>query len=304
LKAQLEVRTRELAETRKALAEALEQQTATSEVLRVISRSPAELEPVFQAMLANAVRICEAKFGTLYLREADAYRPVALHNAPPAYAAARALDQLVRPPPDVPLGRVAITKQVAHIADIKATNSYIEGNPFVVAAVDLAGYRAVLAVPMIKDDELVGAIVIHRAEVRPFTDKQIELVKHFAAQAVIAIENTRLLNELRESLQQQTATAEVLHVISNSPGELEPVFQAMLENATRFCEAKFGNLFLLEDNGAFRAGAVHGEPDYVDYWRREPVIAVDDPDIPLARLTTTKQASYDAVASASPARAP
>ena len=179
MKAQLEVRTRELVETRKALAEALEQQSATSEVLRVISRSPAELEPVFQAMLANAVRICEAKFGTLYLREADAYRPVALHNAPPAYAAVRTLDQLVRPPPDVPLGRVAITKQVAHIADIKATNSYIEGNPFVVAAVNLAGYRAVLAVPMIKDDELVGAIVIHRAEVRPFTDKQIELVSEF-----------------------------------------------------------------------------------------------------------------------------
>jgi GAF domain-containing protein len=295
LKSQLEVRTRELAETRKALAEALEQQTATSEVLRVISRSPAELEPVFQAMLANAVRICEAKFGTLYLREADAYRPVALHNAPPAYAAARTRDRLVRPPPDVPLGRVAITKQVAHIADIRATNSYIEGNPFVVAAADLAGYRAVLAVPMINDDELVGAIVIHRAEVRPFTDKQIELVQNFAHQAVVAIENARLVNELRqrtddltESLEQQTATSEVLRAISTSPGNLQPVFETILANATWLCEAKFGVLFR-SDGDALRAVALHGAPPlFAEERRRNPVIR-PSPDSTLGRAIAAKR---------------
>jgi GAF domain-containing protein len=295
LKTQLEVRTRELAETRKALAEALEQQTATSEVLRVISRSPAELEPVFQAMLANAVRICEAKFGTLYLREADAYRPVALHNAPPAYAAARTRDRLVRPPPDVPLGRVAITKQVAHIADIRATNSYIEGNPFVVAAADLAGYRAVLAVPMINDDELVGAIVIHRAEVRPFTDKQIELVQNFAHQAVVAIENARLVNELRqrtddltESLEQQTATSEVLRAISTSPGNLQPVFETILANATWLCEAKFGVLFR-SDGDALRAVALHGAPPlFAEERRRNPVIR-PSPDSTLGRAIAAKR---------------
>ena len=235
LQEQLDRRTRER-------DEALEQQRATSEVLRVISSSPGELEPVFRAVLENATRICEAKFGTLHLQEGDVLRPVATHNAPPAYIEARMRDPLLRPPPDAPLGRVAITKQVVHIADIKTTRSYIERHPFLLA-VDLAGYRTVLAVPMLKESELIGAIVIFRQEVRPFSDKQIELVQNFAAQAVIAIENARLLNEQRESLEQQTATSEVLQVISSSPGELEPVFQAMLENATRICGAKFGTLY-------------------------------------------------------------
>src|SRR5262249_8592991 len=217
------------------LSEALEQQTATSEVLGVISSSPGELEPVFQTMLENARRLCEAKFGDLYLRDRDGFRMVATHNSPPAYAAARRHEPLLRPPPDAPLGLVATTKQVAHIPDITKIPSYIEGNPFVVVGVELGGYRTVLAVPMLNDNELVRAITFAGQEVRPFTDKHIELVQNFAQQAVIAIENTRLLNELRqrtddlsEALEQQTATSEVLGVISSSPGELERVFQAML----------------------------------------------------------------------------
>ena len=158
--------------------------------------------------------------------------------------------------PDGPIRRAATTKQVAHITDIRELQSYLDRHPSTVVSVELGKFRTVLGVPMLKDDELIGVITLNRQEVRPFTDKQIELVKNFAAQAVIAIENTRLLNELRSesACRQQTATSEVLQVISSSPGELEPVFKAMLENATRICGAKFGTLSSLRDD-AFRDGA-------------------------------------------------
>jgi signal transduction histidine kinase len=248
LRKQLEARNRELAEARGHLSEALEQRAATSEVLRIIASSPGELESVFETMLANAARLCEAKFGTLYLCEGDALRSVAAYNVPPAFAEFRRRGPF-RPVPGGFLHEVLRTKRTGHAADVRATGAYAERDPTAITAVELGGVRASVAVPMLKDDELIGLISIYRQEVRPFTETQIELVQNFADQAVIAIENTRLLNELRDSLQQQTATSEVLQVISNSPGQLKPVFNAMLENAVRLCEAKFGTLFKYDGEG-------------------------------------------------------
>jgi GAF domain-containing protein/anti-sigma regulatory factor (Ser/Thr protein kinase) len=271
------------------LRESLERQTATSDVLSVISSSPGELTPVFDAMLENAVRICGAKFGNLFLLEGDSYRTVAVQGEPEYAEFCRANPVIGgADAAGIPLDRVRRGRQVLHISDMRSDVSYRRGNRRIVALVDNAGARAFLAVPLLKDNEFVGAIAMYRQEVKPFTEKQIELVQNFAAQAVIAIENTRLLSELRESLAQQTATSEVLQVISSSPGELEPVFNTMLENATRICEAKLGSLFLREDN-TFRAVAVHGDSYYADWSRRDPVIDMSDQNgAPLERLTRSK----------------
>jgi two-component system, NtrC family, sensor kinase len=289
---EVQARTREL-------SEALEQQTATSEVLQVISSSPGELEPVFQAMLANATRICEAKFGTLNLYDGSVFEIATHYNVPPAFV--ETLHKVIRPHPSSAHAKVVQTKQVVHIEDLTTTAPYREGDPAVTAIGDLGGARTIVIVPMVKDDRLVGTIVIYRQEVRPFSDKQVELLTNFGAQAVIAIENARLLRELRESLQQQTATSEVLRVISSSPGELTAVFGSILANGTRICEAKFGNLHLYQD-GAFVTVAQHGAPPaYAELRRREPVAGAQLGSS-LHLLGRTKQVVHIADASLDPAQ--
>ena len=275
------------------LSEALEQQTATSEVLKVISSSQGDLEPVFQAMLENAVRICDASFGMLFRIDDGLVSAEAMVGVPPQFAEFWHRGPQ-RPGPRTALGRTVEKRQTVHVADVRAEAAYVEGEPVFVAAVNLGGFRTLLNVPMLKDNELIGAIAIYRQEVRPFTDKQMELLTNFAAQAVIAIENARLLNELRArtddlsaSLEQQTATSEVLKVISSSPGDLELVFTAMLENATRVCEARQGFLFRTEGDG-FRVAATLGDrPAFIEQMKDQAL--KPGPRTPIGRVRSTRQ---------------
>ena len=235
------------------LRQSLEQQTATSEVLQAISRTPGDLAPVFATMLEKATRICQAEFAALYRLEGDGLRLTATYDVPPTFAEAEGT--VFRPAPGGALDEVLNTGRTAHVSDLAATRSYIERHPRAVEAVEIAGIRTTLGVPMVKDKALIGIIGLFRQQVRPFNDKQIELVTDFATQAVIAIENARLLAELRQrtdeletSLEYQTATSDVLKVISRSVFDLQKILEFVAETAARLCAAKQVGIFLQENN--------------------------------------------------------
>ena len=262
-------------------------------MLRLISGSHTDLTRVFETILANATQLCDANFGVLALYESDAFRVVALHNAPPAFVELRRREPVMRAGP---LMRIAVTKQPIHISDLSSQHPSFKRDDADSAAFSaLAGVRTVIVVPMLKEQELVGTIGVYRREVAPFSEKQIELLQTFATQAVIAIENTRLLNELRqrtndlsEALERQTATSEVLKIISSSPGDLQPVFETMLGNATRICDAKFGALYRYDGN-EFHLGALLGAPPAFAEFQRQRGAFKPPPGTPLDRLLRTKE---------------
>jgi GAF domain-containing protein len=266
---------RQLAECKAERDEALHRETATAEVLQVINSSPGDLKPVFDAILGKAHTLCGAEFGSLFLYDGEHFRAIASHGVPEALASrlqegigandSRASQQLIAGEP------------FAHIHNCVLEEHAVYGGMDMVSS-----HRTLLSIPLRKGDVLLGMIVAGRLEVRPFTDKQIALLQNFAAQAVIAMENARLLTETREALEQQTATAEVLQVINSSPGDLAPVFDEMLEKATRLCDAACGVLRIW-DGEHFHIGAVHGEPWFSD-WVRQRAPSRPPPDDPLGRI--------------------
>jgi transcriptional regulator with GAF, ATPase, and Fis domain len=277
-RAELDKAQRYLNETMTERDEALAREAATAEVLGVINSSPGDLAPVFDAMLDKATRLCEADFGILLTYAEDHYRAAAFHNVPSAYVSA--LQEPIRPSAKMALRRIACGDPVAQIEDIAADNKELSSDPTVRGALELAGFRTVLAVALRKDGALLGAITIYRQEARLFSDKQIALLQNFAAQAVIAMENARLLTETREALEHQTATAEVLQVINSSPGNLLPVFDELLDKATGLCEAVYG-ILCTYDGERFHPNAIRSDSQFAEWLReRSPILPR-----PAARLT-------------------
>jgi signal transduction histidine kinase len=265
---------RRLAKAERELNEALERQAAADEVLQVITGSPGELTRVFETILESATRICGAKFGNLFLREEDAFRAVAVHGPPTGYVEWYRREPVLKLA-DIqrtPLARIADSKEALHILDLKEDEGYRERNPRIVAMVESAGARTILGVPMLREGKLLGAIFIYRLELQSFTTKQIELVKNFATQAVVAIENARLLDELSESLQQQTATADVLKVISGSTFDLQAVVETLVKSSAQLCQAKHSFLFL-RDGDVYRCVCGSGEiPEWIEFVKQQAIL--------------------------------
>jgi two-component system, NtrC family, sensor kinase len=279
------------------LRESLQQQTATADVLKVISRSTFELQTVLNTLIQSVIQLCDAESAHIFRRIDDTYRIAACGGYSPEYEEyARGL--VFAPGRDSLVGRIALEGRQVHIADALADSEYNQER-----AQKLGGWRTMLGVPLSREGTLIGAMTVTRSQVRPFSDKQIELLTTFADQAVIAIENTRLLNELRESLQQQTATTDVLKVISSSPGELEPVFNAMLENAVRICQAKFGVMhrFVGEE---FYAVALLNIPQPLDDFLRKRGQRKAIPGSDMDNLYKSKQVVHTIDMLAAPVPAP
>src|SRR5262249_43390363 len=254
------------------LRESLQQQTTTADVLKVISRSTFDLQTVLNTLVQSVIQLCDAESAHIFRRTDNKYRVAACGGYSPEYEEyARSL--VITPGRDSLAGRIALEKRMVHIADVLADPDYNQ-----VHAQRLGGWRTMLGVPLSRENEIIGAMTVTRSQVRPFTDKQIELLTTFADQAVIAIENTRLLSDLRqrtddlsESLEQQTATSEVLKVISSSASDLQAVFDTMAENAVRLCEAERAFIFRFDGEFLHAVASYNTGPELREFVHRNPI---------------------------------